>query len=493
MRNLRFMRNLLATFITALLLSISAASQAQEIRGLYINNSDEILGDRDQESQLLEYLIQGNFNSITFYSFHNLDFNKPENRENLRRFIRLGKSKYGLTRIGAASESLNGFINNIHLYNLDPLTLPEDRIDHYNLEFEFWSNRATADYYCTKYLKKNGYACNPDGAFSFVCQLLKNLRSQISDFPEIEIEVYIGWIDEDHAAVLTQLADRILYAVYKDMEDDGSIELYNSSQQRNRISSLGQNREISIVPIFSSYDGSTDPSLHNWLRKGHSPCEAWQQYSDSFNKDHFLKNKKNLTLDGYQWFKYSSMPKLPVNLVAPRSITGPTVVSPDQTVRYVIPTVDGALRYEWQIYPQNSQDYRPAINKDMLISFPQVGNATIMVRALGCGSVSPFTRLHILVKEHLPADELVSAKQASGFSIIVKRNNLYVSISTDIKGPFHLQLTDILGRKILTRTLSFPGEYNIPYKPIVDSIKVLQVNIAYQQGSFSKTFSILDL
>ena len=279
------MKHFLFSLFACILLGVSAGSLAQEIRGLYINNSDEILGDEDRESQLLEYLIQGNFNSITFYSFHNLDFSRAEVRENLRNFIRRGKSKYGLTRIGAASESLNGFMNNIHLFNLDPNTLPKDRIDHYNLEFEFWSSNTTAGYYCTKYLEPNGYPCNPDGAFSFVSQMLKDLRSQISDFPEIEIEVYVGWINEDHAASLVPLADRILYSVYRDMEADGSIELYDFENQLKRLESLGKSTEISIAPIFSSYDGSTDQNLQAWLRIGHSPCEAWQQYAESFNED----------------------------------------------------------------------------------------------------------------------------------------------------------------------------------------------------------------
>lgn len=487
------MKNLLLIICTSILLWIPSTGQAQEIRGLYINSSDEILGDSYQESLLLEYIIQGNFNSITFYSFHRLDFSQPEVRENLRNFIRLGKSKYGLARIGAASESLNGFINNIHLFNLDTLTLPDDRIDHYNLEFEFWSNRATAGYYCTKYLKPKGYPCTPDGAFSYISQLLKDLRSRISNFPEIEIEVYVGWIDEDHAASLVPLVDRILYAVYRNMEADGSIELYDFGQQRKRLTSLGQNGEISIIPIFSSYDGSTDPSLNTWLRKGHSPCEAWEQYASSFKRDILLKNRKHLKLDGYQWFKYSSMPNLPMDLRAPDPIMGPTTVKVGKTVRYFIPPVKDALRFEWQIYPQGSKHYHSAHETEMLIQFPRAGSATLMVRALGCGTISPFARIQIQVEEHIPIAEPVSLAQSSDFSILVKHQALYISISRGMEGPFYIQAINSLGQKILTKTITFPGEYCLPLYPISDSILFVQVSISYQEGSFCKKFSILDL
>ncbi|MEA1875731.1 MAG: hypothetical protein U9N86_02595 [Bacteroidota bacterium] len=487
------MKNILIIIYTGILMLFPMEGQAQEIKGLYVNSSDEILGDSDQESLLLDYIIQGNFNSITFYSFHRLDFSQSEVRENLRNFIRLGKSKYGLTRIGAASESLNGFINNIHLFNLDTLTLPDDRIDHYNLEFEFWSNSATAGYYCTKYLEPNGYSCNPNGAFSYVSQLLKDLRSQISNFPEIEIEVYVGWIDEDHAASLIPLADRILYAVYRNMEADGSIELYDFGQQRKRLTSLGQNGEISIIPIFSSYDGSTDPSLNTWLRKGHSPCEAWEQYASSFNRDIMLKNRKQLNLDGYQWFKYSSMPNLPMVLRAPDPIMGPTTVKVRETVRYLIPQVKDALRFEWQIYPNGAKHYHSAHETEMLIQFPRAGSATLMVRALGCGAISPFARIQIQVEENFPVAEPISLKQSSGFNIIVKHKALHINISREMKGPFHIQAINSLGRKILTKTITFPGDYCLPLYPISDSIHFVQVSISHQEGSFCKKFSILDL
>ena len=413
------MKKYLIIICAAFLLQIPLECQAQKIRGLYINSSDKILGDSYQESLLLEYIAQSNFNSITFYSFHRLDFSQAEVRENLRNFIRLGKAKYGLTRIGAASESLNGFINNIHLFNLDPLTLPDDRIDHYNLEFEFWSSRATADYYCTKYLNPNGYSCNPDGAFSYVCQLLKDLRKQISDFPDIEIEVYIGWIDEDHAASLVPLVDRILYAVYRNMEADGSIELYDFGQQRKRLTSLGQGGKISIMPIFSSYDGSTDPSLHKWLKRGHCLWEAWEHYADSFRKDILLKNKKQLNLDGYQWFKYSSMPYLPKDFPTP--------------------------------------DFK---------------NSTARI-------LSGETRQNSLT-------------QTKGFAISVQRKELHINIPGGMKGPFHIQAINSLGREILTKTITFPGDYCIPLYPISDSIQFLLISISHQEGRFCKKFSILD-
>ncbi len=493
MRILHVMRKALVCLLVCLLLGSASILEAQEIRGLYINGSNDILGDQDQEFQLLEYLIQGNFNSVTFYSFQNLDFRQAETRETLRNFIRLARSKYGVSRFGAASESLTGFTDNIHLYNTDSLTLPEDRLDHYNLEFEFWSERGTTGYYCTKYLEPNGYPCNPDGAFSFVVQLLKDLRSHISDYPEIEIDVYVGWLKEDHAAVLTQMADRILYAVYRDMNPDGSIELYDSDSQIKRLESLGQSGEISIIPIFSSYDGSTDRNLHEWLQLGHSPCEAWQQYNESFTEDILLVNKNNLHLDGYQWFRYSSMPNLPMKLRTPGPIMGPKTVQAGEAVRYIIPPTKDALLYEWQIYPSGAQYYHAAHESSKLVRFPNAGNATIMVRAIGCGMVSPFARLQVQVEGAFPIDQPVNAQSELEIQISIQNQNLHILIPPHMDGPFQIQAINLLGRKFLTRTIQTPGEYNVPIQPIPDSSKMIQVRILHAKGSYCKKLSIFDL
>lgn len=489
---LQFMRRIFILILITLLTGIPTKGISQEIRGIYINSSDKILGDEAQEVQLLEYLIQGNFNSITFYSFHKLDFREPEQREVLRNFIRRGKSKYGLNRIGAASESLNGFMN-IHHYNQDTLTLPEDRLDHYNLEFEFWSNSATAGYYCSKYLQSNGYPCTPDGAFSFVSLLLKNLRIQILDIPNIEIEVYVGWLKEDHAAVLSRLADRILFAVYKDMESDGSIELYDFRKQRERLESFGASGGIKVAPIFSSYDGSTDESLNTWLKKGHSPCEAWQQYAGSYFGDTSLLNRNNIHIDGYQWFKYTSMPILPVDLRIPGPIMGPKKVKQNQIVSYVIPPTNGALKYEWQIYPKGNNYYHSAKETQLKIKFPRSGNVTLMVRALGCGKLSPFARIDIEVEGVFPDVEVNSIDANNGIEVNIQNNMLKIELPDDLEGPFLVQIINSLGRKILTRSFKHGGEYSLSLNFLQKYPQILHVSILHPQDSFSKKFSILGL
>lgn len=472
-----------------LLVSQVFTSQGQEIRGLYVNGSHEILGDPDQEDQLLQYLLQGNFNSITFYSLHNLDFRDPVVRANLRNFIRKGKSKYKLTRFGAASESFSGFINNIHRYNLDSLTLKEDRLDHYNLEFEFWSNSATAGYYCEKYLQPAGYPCNPDGAFTFVTKLLKDLRTELAPFPEIEIEMYVGWIDVEHAEYLTPLADRILFAVYRKMEADGSINLYDFPQQKQRLENLAQAGKCHILPIFSSYDGSTDPSLYTWLVAGHSPCEAWDQYSEAFEQDEELAHKEKLQLDGYQWFKYTSMPPYPMNLRMPGPIMGPRLVQAGETARYLLPPVADALRYEWQVYPPGKIFYHSAGETDLEIQFRQPGRAQLMVRALGCGKLSPFARIDIEVFGFQPADQALPETDFANIQAFVRDHSLHVMIPMNFRGPFHLIATNLLGIKLLNKHISQPGEYDLPLPNSADTSHFIQVRILHQGGSFSKNLS----
>ncbi len=296
----------LIILITAL---STLAVTAQERHGLYVAQFNEILGNEEQEFKLLDFCQRTGTNALTFYQLDEIDFNILENRENLRRFITYARQEYYIKHFGAASESFRNFKTNIHPYNTDPKTHVDARIDAYNIEFEFWNKIPSKEYYCTRFLAPAGFPCNQEGAFQYVMGFVRGLRSLANELPGTDVEVYVGWLDEEHAKKLTPKVDRIYYAVYQDMEPNGSLNLYHYGMQRARLKYLAAAGPVEIVPIFSGSNGGSDPNLYNWLRRGNHPIKAWWHYQKNFNNDRFLRKKENLKLSGYQWFYYNGMPR----------------------------------------------------------------------------------------------------------------------------------------------------------------------------------------
>ena len=187
----------------------------------------------------------------------------------------MARSEYHIIHIGAVSESIENFRKNLHTYNIDTHTKVADRINAYNIEFEFWNKIPSKKYYCSRYLSPSGFECSQEGAFQYVLGFIKELRKLANEIPGTDVEIYVGWLDADHAKKITPLVDRVYYAVYREMEIDGSLNLYHYGMQRSRLKSLAASGPIEIVPIFSGHRGSTDPSLHLWLKLGNRPIEAW--------------------------------------------------------------------------------------------------------------------------------------------------------------------------------------------------------------------------
>lgn len=477
-----------------LVILLGNISNAQEIRGLYVNRVDSILGNPEAEQELLSYLSYGQFNSVSFYSLYRLDFSDAEVRHKFRSLIRKAREDYGVTRFGAVSENLEGFTGNIHLYNQDTLTESLDRLDHYNVEFEFWSERATSDYYCTKYLQPGGYPCNPAGALEFVTKMVRDLREEIKAFPGIEIEMYVGWLTPEEALTMATLVDRLLIAVYREMEEDGSVELYNFAAQRKRLEYLGAGGEVSVVPIFSSFDGSSDDNLSGWLDAGHTICEAWDLYLAGFEQDRELPNRQNIKLEGYQWFKYSSMPVIPQNLNTPGPIFGPGDPAVNQQAKYLIPLNPKADQYEWSVFAGEKMTRIITKHPVLRTVFDQPGIHVLQVRALGCGEISNAVRKTIKVHEQkIDRDTLIGDRDDNqDFGINIEPGGLHLTIAPGKRGPFHVEAVNVRGKTFLSKTLENPGEYFLKFSPPPDSASIINISVIYPGGAFSKKFSILE-
>lgn len=476
-----------------LLLSLTSLRiNGQVIRGLYVNRIDTLLGNKAAEQQLLSYLKYGQFNSVSFYSLYRMDFTDPQIRKDFRELIRKARKEYGISRFGAVSENLDGFTGNIHLYNADSLTLPEDRLDHYNIEFEFWSERATSDYYCSRYLQPNGYPCNPEGALLFVADMIDSLRGELTDFPGIELEMYVGWLTGEEAITIAGLVDRVLIAVYREMDEQGDIELYDFPAQRKRLEYLAAAGPVSIVPIFSSFTGSADDNLNSWLVAGHTVCEAWDHYVQGFAADTALPGRENIRMEGYQWFKYGSMPPVPQSLKLPAPIFGPDDLLMNQHAVFTVPFQSEASAFEWILSsPLESDRIYTAVPR-LSVRLNEAGLHHLQVRSLGCGAVSPPARKSLLVRNiRISADTLLEqANPAGEFVFRIDSGGVNLFIPADKQGPFLIRAVSIRGTKYIHQTIDQPGVYQLPFNQPPDQHQILSLSILYPGGSFSEKISI---
>ncbi len=98
------------------------------VRGLYVDDFKNILGNTAKENAVLAYAQAKNFNYLALYELHYFDFNNATRRTQLASFIRRAKTTYGITQVAATGEIASFFNDRIlvHAYvsttsvNTDP-------------------------------------------------------------------------------------------------------------------------------------------------------------------------------------------------------------------------------------------------------------------------------------------------------------------------------------------------------------------------------------
>lgn len=143
---------------------------SQNIKGFYVNGFNTILGNTTKEDSLLLFAKNNGFNYLTLYDVHLVNNATPltntTTAQTFANFINKAKTQYSITEVGVASESYLFFKNIVHVYNQQHSN-PNQKVDVYNYEFEFWipSSTTSGSYYCTNYLQPNGVSCDTSGAF----------------------------------------------------------------------------------------------------------------------------------------------------------------------------------------------------------------------------------------------------------------------------------------------------------------------------------------
>ncbi len=312
---------------------ITASSFAQNVKGFYVNGFNSILGNTTSENTLLNYARDNGYNYLCLYSLGSLDLTSSSVKTKLAGFISRAKTEYGIIQVGAAGEIYSFFSNYIIPYNQGRSSATE-KFDVLNFEFEFWITSTITGQYCSQYLTPGGFSCDTAGAFAFA----KTQFSQIDNAAAANgmiSEVYFGWPNKGQMQWYAQRADRILVHAYRTSDSD----IYSYTKNR-LIDIASMNIPVKVIIIFSSESSFMGP----WLNS-HPITQPYTTYAAAFAAE--TGSWKNyISLQGYQWFKYSTMPATTAPVTASITAGGPVTFCPGGSV--VLTANSGTSQtYQW--------------------------------------------------------------------------------------------------------------------------------------------------
>lgn len=273
-------------------------------RTLYVDLFDSILDRNNRESKLLSYAKTNQITTLLLYNVHKI-YNantaaKIETNSVLANFIKKAKNKYNIEKIGVTGENLNFFKNIAEPYNNSRLN-SDEKIDIYNLEFEFWTTKQTAlNAFCNSYLKPNGLPCNKDGAFDYFISTLKNIKKLAkNNSHKIITETYVGRPTSKQAKIIGSNVDRVRISAYR---RDPNIAFEDSKQ---RIQSFKQeNLNLKINIIFSTETNF----MGEWVQKNGIE-KAEEIFIEELEKEDSV-SITNKDIEGFTYFSYfNSIPK----------------------------------------------------------------------------------------------------------------------------------------------------------------------------------------
>ena len=254
-------------------------------RGIYVDKFQYILGDTSNETLLLNWCVNNNFDALSLYDLNQI-MDRPVRVAQLAQFIQTARVKFGINQIAAVRGASANFIQNAR-YDSSRSDLNE-RFSTYNLENEWWNN---------------GPTCN----FSCYTSILQTMEASAKNLiPSMTTEAYIGWFTNpegqefDQANTLVNFLDRIMVHDYQ--------KLPQLSYMESRLSFLGQaaksrNRTMDVIVLFSA-EPDFMYNYFNVLSQNHSFEDAYLDILNQFSASSF-DFKDYIRLIGYQIFAYS--------------------------------------------------------------------------------------------------------------------------------------------------------------------------------------------
>jgi len=303
--NIRYNKS--KAWILGLLILATTSLHSQNVKGFYVNGFNTILGNTILEDSLLIFAQNNGFNYLTLYEMHLVNNSTPltnfSSAQPFANFVFKAKTQYGIAEIGVAAENLWFFTNIIGVYNQQHPSI-NNKVDVYNLEFEFWvpSLVNSGGYYCTTYLQPGGYSCDTSGAFSYYKGMLKSIDS-LANLTGQKSEAYFGFFNSGQAQQIVQTGvDRVLASIYIPSGNYSPTYQYNYVKPRLQDLALA-NTNVKVIPLYSS-----EPSfMQSWVTTN----PFFLPYTD-FVSSLSLESglwKNYIQPEGIQWFAYSFLPK----------------------------------------------------------------------------------------------------------------------------------------------------------------------------------------
>ena len=293
-----------ATFL--LLFSSSLFSQPKETRhrAFYVDNFNSILGSYNNETELLKYCKEHNFNALIIYDLNKVNKSTPLADKNtnkvLANFISRAKKEFGILEVGASGENGSFFINVIHKYNQSRNSSFE-KFDVYNLEYEYWKEKDSAPkgYYCEEYLKPNGIPCTREGTFAYFIESLNIMKLLANESKhKIKTEAYVGTFKDNETEKLIKFVDRLLIHAYVQSPQSA----YHFVEKRlNYLASINAKTDVSI--LFSS----ENKFMGKYFEKNLPETAEAEFIKEMDKKDPELSKK--LSCNGFIYYTYSYFKK----------------------------------------------------------------------------------------------------------------------------------------------------------------------------------------
>lgn len=273
-------------------------------RALYVDGFSNILGSPTKEDKLLKFAEKYSFNTLMLYDLNKVDkrFSLTDPRKNnvLAEFISKARLKFGINHIGAIGEAASFFINRIHVYNTSRNKI-EEKFDIYNLEYEYWSNKASGDggYYCINYLEENQLACGRKSSFQFFLNNLKKLKElALESDLEIKTEAYVSYYTTNEINEISKVCDKIVVRAF-----GNSPKMSFASAKKNLENLLKTKSRVSTSILFST----KITNLGRWLK-----YDSLERAESLFLREMNIKNgllEKYVNLVEFSYHTFSDLEK----------------------------------------------------------------------------------------------------------------------------------------------------------------------------------------
>ena len=470
----KFLINKLKTIsIIAFLFLIGQSAIGQEIKAMYVDDffsadsSEIILGNEEAEQALFDYAENCGYNYLILYGLSAVPLgSQDESVEALKQFVRRAHEDYHI-KLGCVGQSSDFFVRIHEKYQSLDTVAAIERLDSYNLEFEFWKSFNSGiyqGYYCENYLQPNGYSCDSIGAFEFAMDELNKIDSLSNIFEEsnsITTEIYIGWINEYHAEILAEkmqdsIIDRILGAVYKPPLEDGSLELYYFYHQIRRLGFLGsQGNPINFLPIFAVKENQGN-HLGDWMDTIGSIPYVWEHYESEYLRD-TAAYAENINLQGYVWYNHSNMPLCFDDLGFEGILEGPEgELVKDSIYSFRLANYENATRFYWEL-PEgvlfaDSSKWSEEVQLKFLSSF--TAGDSILVR--------PANRCHLGERQYFSVNDFNGVKNKASLisSVYYHSGAINIEWKKPILSNYHIY--NSMGQIVKSGKISF-AESSIPF------------------------------